>query len=106
MRLAGKVAVVTGAARGIGLACAEALAKSGAAVVITDLDAAAAAASAAAVSGRGYASSAEMLDVTDPPRWNGCRVVFARHGRVDILVNNAGIARSERRRRRWPTSIG
>jgi NAD(P)-dependent dehydrogenase (short-subunit alcohol dehydrogenase family) len=97
LRLDGKVAVVTGAARGIGLACAEALAESGAAVVITDLDAAAAAASAAAVSGRGYAASAEMLDVTDPravERVHG--VVFARHGRVDILVNNAGIAISNR----------
>ncbi|MCB8875890.1 SDR family NAD(P)-dependent oxidoreductase [Acidisoma silvae] len=96
-RLDGKVAVITGAARGIGLACAEALAEAGAAVVLTDMNAAAAESAAATLAARGYTASAEALDVTDPRAVERVHdAVIARHGRCDILVNNAGIAISNR----------
>jgi NAD(P)-dependent dehydrogenase (short-subunit alcohol dehydrogenase family) len=96
-KLDGKVAVVTGAARGIGLACAEALAEAGAKVVITDVSGAAAAESAAALAARGLHAEAKVLDVTDPPAVERAHeALIARHRRVDILVNNAGIAINNR----------
>jgi NAD(P)-dependent dehydrogenase (short-subunit alcohol dehydrogenase family) len=96
-RLDGKLAVITGAARGIGLACAEALAEAGAAVVITDMNGEAATQAAATLTARGFAAEAAMLDVTDPRAVEALQeAVIARHGRVDILVNNAGIAISNR----------
>ncbi|HTI02977.1 MAG TPA: SDR family oxidoreductase [Acidisoma sp.] len=96
-RLDGKLAVITGAARGIGLACAEALAEAGAAVVITDMNGEAAMQAAATLTARGFAAEAAMLDVTDPRAVEALQeAVIARHGRVDILVNNAGIAISNR----------
>lgn len=95
-RLPGKTAIVTGAAQGIGLACAEALAEAGARVVLADRDAAAAKAATAQLSSKGYKAEMAVIDVTD----SGCVADLAdelvsRYGRVDILVNNAGIARSE-----------
>ena len=97
LRLDGKIAVVTGAARGIGLATADALSEAGATVVIADMDGAAAAASAAALAGRGRRMDSETLDVTDPRAVERVHAaILAKHGRVDILVNNAGIAISNR----------
>lgn len=96
-KLDGKIAVITGAARGIGFACAEALAEAGAAVVLTDMNAAALAEAAARLTARGFEASAELLDVTDPRAVEAVHAaVMARHGRCDILVNNAGIAISNR----------
>lgn len=88
-RLANKTAIVTGGARGIGLAIAEGYAAEGAQVVIADVLTDEAEAAAKQV-GRGAESV--YLDVTD----QACidRVVddvVARHGRIDVLVNNAGI---------------
>jgi len=95
-RVDGRVAVVTGGAQGIGLACVEALCEAGAQVVIADRSPELIDAAVEAMTLRGYAVSAEVMDVTDSPRvdlvMDG---VQARHGRLDILVNNAGIARSE-----------
>ncbi|MGI9616629.1 MAG: SDR family NAD(P)-dependent oxidoreductase [Acidimicrobiales bacterium] len=90
-----KVAVVTGAAQGIGFATAHALAEAGATVVIADIDAEAGEAAATRLVELGYKADSETLDVTDSDAVN--RVlerILSNHQVVDILVNNAGIAKS------------
>jgi 3-oxoacyl-[acyl-carrier protein] reductase len=86
--LAGKVSLVTGAARGIGRAIADRLAANGSRVVYTDLDPAEAATAAAPFPG----AQGLRLDVTRPDEIESVigRVV-AEFGRLDILVNNAGV---------------
>ncbi|MFO1069147.1 MAG: 3-oxoacyl-ACP reductase family protein [Geminicoccaceae bacterium] len=89
MRLKDKVAVVTGSARGIGWAIAEAMAREGARVVITDRDGAAAAAAAASL---GDAAIAVRADVSIPADIEALFAATAEaFGGIDILVNNAGI---------------
>jgi NAD(P)-dependent dehydrogenase (short-subunit alcohol dehydrogenase family) len=90
-RLDGQVAVVTGAARGIGRATAEALARAGARVAVTDIDGPAADATAAQLASTGLALEAHTMDVTNNPEIEQVLAAIAkRHGRLDILVNNAG----------------
>jgi NAD(P)-dependent dehydrogenase (short-subunit alcohol dehydrogenase family) len=92
-KLDGKVAVVTGAARGIGLAAVEALCDAGAHVVLTDMNQDLLDAAVSDLGSRGFAVEGEVLDVTDVARVQAVHdTILARHGRVDILVNNAGIA--------------
>jgi NAD(P)-dependent dehydrogenase (short-subunit alcohol dehydrogenase family) len=92
-KLTGKVAVVTGAARGIGLATVEALAEAGAFVILTDMNTDVLKTAVKAMSDKGYRVESEVFDVTDPSAAQRVHdAVIARHGRVDVLVNNAGIA--------------
>ncbi|MBD8556109.1 SDR family oxidoreductase [Rhizobium sp. CFBP 8762] len=92
-KLTGKVAVITGAARGIGLATVEALAEAGARVVLTDMNPDLLSSATAAMKDKGYDVDGEVLDVTDVASVQKVHdAILARHGKVDVLVNNAGIA--------------
>ena len=95
MRLSGKVALVTGSARGIGRAIAEAFSAEGATVVVSDVGSdAGARETLAALEAGGGKGMVEMLDVSDPAQVDaGVKRILDALGRVDILVNNAGITR-------------
>jgi len=91
-QLKGKVAIVTGAASGIGAACVETFAREGAQVVATDIDDRAGEDLVAKIKAPAGEAIYLSLDVTDEARWG--EVVAsteARYGRLDILVANAAI---------------
>ncbi|MEO1539452.1 MAG: L-iditol 2-dehydrogenase [Pseudomonadota bacterium] len=88
-RLDGKTALITGAARGIGRAFAEAYIREGAQVAIADIDGPRATETAKAL---GSAAVAVQMDVTDTDSIDaGVDATVARFGRIDILINNAAI---------------
>ncbi len=90
--LAGRVAVVTGAARGIGAAIAARLARGGASVVLADRDADPLETVAAGLRGEGLDASAHAVDITDEADIAALAARLAQErGRLDILVNNAAI---------------
>jgi 2-dehydro-3-deoxy-L-rhamnonate dehydrogenase (NAD+) len=87
------VAIITGGARGIGYATAEALGRDGYALVLADLDAAAGVESASRLEASGYTAVGARADVaSDESVQEMVAGVLQRFGRVDVLVNNAGIA--------------
>jgi NAD(P)-dependent dehydrogenase (short-subunit alcohol dehydrogenase family) len=92
---AGKVAVVTGAASGIGLALSERFATSGMHVVLADVDAAALAASAEHVGSRGVETLAVRTDVSDEASVQAlAAAAVERFGAVHVVCNNAGVMSS------------
>ncbi len=93
-RVEGRVAIVTGGARGQGAAHGELLAREGATVVIADVIDAAGEEEAARLKGDGLKVEYAHLDVSKPDQWAAVvGTTEERHGKVDVLVNNAGIAR-------------
>ncbi len=94
MDLSGKVAIITGSARGIGKEIALRLAEAGATVVVSDV--ADAEPAAEEIRKMGHQSLAVAADVTSASDVAGMvEKVTAEYGRIDILVNNAGIARDQ-----------
>jgi len=94
LELAGKVALVTGAAQGIGKAIALLLAKNGAEVVVSDINLEKAQETANEIQGMGrrsFAIKVNVTDLKDVERMVGA--IVEQFGRIDILVNNAGITR-------------
>lgn len=91
-RVSGKVALVTGAASGIGLATSRMLASQGAAVLLTDINGEAGDAAAREIREAGGTANFITHDVTSEDSWIAA-IDAARtlHGRLDILVNNAGV---------------
>ena len=92
--LSGRVALVTGAARGLGFAIARGLARAGALTVLNGRDATALAAARTSVESDGGRADVAVFDVTDRDAVRAAVAdLEARHGAIDILVNNAGIQR-------------
>ena len=89
--LTGRVALVTGAARGLGAAIVRTFADRGATVVVADADADEATATASSI---GPLASSRRLDVREAGEWQQVvDATVAEHGRLDVLVNNAGVYR-------------
>ena len=91
-RVAGKVVLITGAARGMGAAHARAMAREGAKVAIADIAPEAGEQLAAELRSAGSDTSYHDHDVTDPVAWRDVAEAVQRaHGPIDVLVNNAGV---------------
>ena len=90
--LAGSTAVVTGATSGLGAACAEALARAGAEVIVAGRDRERGESVVAQIASAGGSSELELADVADPEQAERLADrILARHERIDILVNAAGV---------------
>ena len=91
-RLQDKACLITGAAKGIGLATSELFAREGARVLLTDIDPVAGIAATNALGEQGLSVAFLPQDVTDPAQWHKaldhCEKLF---GSIDVLVNNAGV---------------
>ncbi|KON31476.1 3-ketoacyl-ACP reductase [miscellaneous Crenarchaeota group-15 archaeon DG-45] len=97
MRLAGKVALVTGAGAGIGRAIALALVREGASVVACDVDEETARGTSRIIEGEGGSSLPVRMDVRSDAEIDGAVLAaLERFGGIDILVNNAGVSTMSR----------
>ena len=93
MRVAGKVALVSGAARGIGAATAQLLAQEGAAVVLGDVLETEGRQTAAGIVAAGGRATFMPLDVVSAASWRqALAATVAAYGQLDVLVNNAGVS--------------
>ena len=104
--LAGRVAVVTGAAGGIGLALAQSLAREGMKLVLSDIDAARLSEAVAALRDSGAEAAGQACDVAEPDaveRLAG--FAYDAHGAVHVLCNNAGVVPAGRFRPVWDYPI-
>lgn len=90
--LEGKVAIITGAASGIGLAGAEAFARAGARVVLADIDGPAVTAAAKTIDPEGVIATAAECDVREEEALVGVLdLATERFGAIDVVWNNAGV---------------
>lgn len=94
MRLKDKVAIITGAANGIGLAAAKTFAREGAKVAMADFDEATGTQRAAELADEGFETAFFQVNVADRSSVDALvQNVLSQFGKIDILVNNAGITR-------------